>query len=238
MIPWLFHSWRHFLPTPWMELAITFTAIVAGAIIGTEREKHEKPAGLRTIILVSLGAAIYTMVSYCFPGDAGRIVAQIVTGIGFLGAGVIMRGRTTINGTTTAAAIWSTAAIGITAGAGYCCAAIGLAVLMRLLLSLVLVYETHVSRVRNLIDVEVGFAPADGKTRIKIEWILADYRVSDVHAHWVAEEEEMHRLRLRLHLARLHASQLLDDLASIPEVKSIRKECVAGGSDKAPRCPE
>src|SRR5512136_1183018 len=130
---WLTQSWRGELPSPWLEVVLVFTAVCCGAIVGTERERQDKPAGLRTLILVCLGSAVFTMVSYAFTtttGDSGRVAAQIVTGIGFLGAGAILHSRTTVSGMTTAAAIWMMAAIGITVGAGRPVAGVGLALLV------------------------------------------------------------------------------------------------------------
>ena len=98
-------------------------AAFLGGIIGFQREKANKPAGLRTHILICLGSALFTVVSVLgFTGnvDPSRIAAGVVTGIGFIGAGVIFRGMRgdKVMGITTAASIWVTAAIGIAAGAG------------------------------------------------------------------------------------------------------------------------
>lgn len=94
-------------------------AFVAGGIIGWQRELAEKPAGLRTHILVCLGSALMTIVSVIFfPGDPARITAQIVSGIGFLGAGTIFRYGPTIAGLTTAASLWATCGVGIAMGVG------------------------------------------------------------------------------------------------------------------------
>ena len=96
--------------------------LVLGAVIGLERELHRQPAGFRTHSLVALGAALFTIVSaYGFAGDGvdpTRIAAQIVSGIGFIGAGTILQHRGNIRGLTTAASLWSVAAIGMAAGAG------------------------------------------------------------------------------------------------------------------------
>ena len=92
-----------------------------GAAIGVEREFRQKPAGLRTNILIALGSALLTMTSMEIGSGNGtpdRIAAQIVTGIGFLGGGAILRSGRTIHGMTTAATIWVNAAIGMAAGAG------------------------------------------------------------------------------------------------------------------------
>ncbi len=118
-------------------------AAVLGGAVGLERELHEKPAGLRTNILICLGAALFTHLSLHFtswggansPADPARVAAQIVSGIGFLGAGAIIQSRGNVTGLTTAATIWMVAAIGMAAGAG----ALGMAVGGTILILLVLV---------------------------------------------------------------------------------------------------
>ena len=99
-------------------------AFVLGAAIGIERERRAKAAGLRTHMLVCAGSAIFTVASFAlFAGegtvrDPARVAAQIVTGIGFLGAGAIIRSGGSVSGLTTAASIWVVAAIGMLAGGG------------------------------------------------------------------------------------------------------------------------
>jgi putative Mg2+ transporter-C (MgtC) family protein len=97
-------------------------AATLGALVGLEREIHEHPAGMRTHLLVSLGSAGFTVLSIvAFPApgaDPARIAAQIVTGVGFLGAGAILKEGATIRGLTTAASLWAVAAVGMAAGAG------------------------------------------------------------------------------------------------------------------------
>ena len=102
-------------------------AAVLGAAIGIERETSDQPAGMRTHLLVSLGSATFTVLSiYAFEGsDPGRVAAQIVSGIGFLGAGAILKYGATVRGLTTAASLWAVAAVGMAAGAGAWGAAIG-----------------------------------------------------------------------------------------------------------------
>lgn len=89
-----------------------------GMIVGFERERAHKPAGLRTHMLVCLGSCLFTLVSLEFSIDPARIAAGIVTGIGFIGAGAILAERDRIVGITTAASLWVTAAIGLAAGVG------------------------------------------------------------------------------------------------------------------------
>lgn len=102
-------------------------SVVLGGLIGFEREAEGKPAGMRTHMLVCLGATLFMLISIespeFFPGaktvDPGRIAAQVVTGVGFLGAGTILRSGGTVRGLTTAASIWAVAAIGLAVGVGY-----------------------------------------------------------------------------------------------------------------------
>ena len=96
-------------------------AAAFGSLIGLEREVHRKSAGLRTNTLIALGAAVFTITGIAMAPagtDPTRIAAQIVTGIGFLGAGVIMRTDGGVHGLTTAATVWVNAAVGVAAGAG------------------------------------------------------------------------------------------------------------------------
>jgi putative Mg2+ transporter-C (MgtC) family protein len=96
-------------------------AAVLGGAVGLEREYHHKPAGLRTNMLIALGSALFSILSIelgAGTGSPDRIAAQVVTGIGFLGAGAILRSGDHIHGLTTAATIWVNAAIGMAAGLG------------------------------------------------------------------------------------------------------------------------
>jgi putative Mg2+ transporter-C (MgtC) family protein len=114
------------------------TASLLGGIIGLEREMSRRPAGFRTHVLVSLGAALIMLISaYAFDGaDPSRMAAQVVSGVGFLGAGTIMFSGDKIKGLTTAASIWLCAAIGLASGAGFYYAA-GVAVVLSLFVLLV-----------------------------------------------------------------------------------------------------
>ena len=106
----------------WLDLVKLLAALVAGGLVGAERERSRKAVGLRTLILISTGSALVTILSIHMAGannnDPGRIAANIVTGIGFLGAGVILEERGRVTGLTTAATIWLSAALGMAAGMG------------------------------------------------------------------------------------------------------------------------
>jgi putative Mg2+ transporter-C (MgtC) family protein len=105
------------------DIVSVILAVVLGGAIGLERELRGKPAGLRTNVLICLGAAVFTIISkQMAEGHADsitRIAAQIVTGIGFLGAGAIIQDRGSVHGLTTAATIWLVASIGMACGAGF-----------------------------------------------------------------------------------------------------------------------
>ena len=102
-----------------MTLRILLAAVLGG-VIGYQRDKADKPAGIRTLVLIALGSALFTVVSVeGFDADPARIASGIVTGIGFLGAGsIIRRGEGIVEGLTTAATIWAAAGVGIAAGTG------------------------------------------------------------------------------------------------------------------------
>lgn len=122
----LFEDWNRMAAVVPAFVVRCGTAALCGAMIGLERELKSKPAGFRTNILICLGAAMYMTVGLLITNEGGeaesdpaRIAAQVVTGIGFLGAGCIIQQRNRIVGLTTAATIWVVAAIGLVAGAGF-----------------------------------------------------------------------------------------------------------------------
>ncbi len=136
---------------------------VLGALVGLEREIHDHPAGMRTHLLVALGSASFTVLSidaFTAPGsDPGRIAAQIVSGIGFLGAGAILKEGATIRGLTTAASLWAVAAVGMAAGAGSWSVALTVTVVAVVSLwPLAIVTERFVGRDRHTIRLKLATA--------------------------------------------------------------------------------
>ncbi|GAB4037910.1 MgtC/SapB family protein [Spirosoma gilvum] len=112
-------------------------ALIIGGLIGVEREYHGKAAGFRTMIMICVGSALFTIVSGRIGSD-GRIAANIVNGIGFLGAGIIFREESRVKGLTTAATVWAVSALGMSIGAGfYDIALVGFVVILGSLLLLV-----------------------------------------------------------------------------------------------------
>ena len=124
-------------------------AAALGAAIGLEREYRRKPAGLRTNILIALGSALFTAVSMSMVAGGGtvdRIAAQVVTGVGFLGGGAILRSGKTVQGMTTAATIWVNAAIGMAAGAGQFALAMATTVVTLIVLAVLPPVEDYFDR--------------------------------------------------------------------------------------------
>jgi putative Mg2+ transporter-C (MgtC) family protein len=215
------------MPSPWLEIALVLAAVGCGAIIGTERQRHDKPAGLRTLILVCLGSAVFTIVSFVFTsstGDSGRVAAQIVTGIGFLGAGAILHSRTSVSGMTTAATIWMTAAIGITVGTGFPAAGLGLSLLVRLLV-LVGIHEWEIRHLGGMktVAIEMVFDSDHGKSRIRVAQICEEFHVSAPVVDYTDAGNGLVRARLNLQLPRRHLHEFLNAVVSLPALQEIRE---------------
>ena len=224
---WFVESWHVLLPKPWAPLLLAVAAILCGSWIGSERERREKPAGLRTMALVALGAAVFTMVGFCFTsstGDSGRVAAQIVAGIGFLGAGVLIRGSSGVQGMTTAATIWIVAAIGMAVGAGYAPAGLGLSIVVRSLLTLVGRWElSHYGATRET-AITIDFDPDHGKTEIKLEQLLEEYMIFRNAIQRSNELEGRVRWVIQFRLTERHTRELLLALVGIREVLSIERQ--------------
>src|SRR4051794_32331189 len=153
---------------------LTLRLVVAGVIgaaLGFERELHNHPAGVRTHALVAVGAALFTIAgAYGFADvatgpnvDPARVAAQVATGIGFIGAGCIIKGGATVRGLTTAATLWLSAAVGIAAGAGaYAAAAVGAGVVVALLVGLRLATPALLRRVHGGWVLEVEYERGHG----------------------------------------------------------------------------
>jgi putative Mg2+ transporter-C (MgtC) family protein len=121
-----------------------------GALIGLEREYHGKAAGLRTMMLISIGSTLFTVISTKLGTDAGRIASNIVTGIGFIGGGIIFREHNRVSGITTAATAWATAALGMCVGIGYYEIALASSVLVLFVLYVLVPIQDLINRYNQL----------------------------------------------------------------------------------------
>lgn len=139
------------------ELLLIFISVVLGIMIGAEREYRNKSAGLRTFILICFGSCLFTILSIKIGvDDPDRIAANIITGIGFLGAGVIFKGDNKIDGITTATTIWATASIGMAVGSGYVYLAVLGTVLVLLILSSLTSFEKLIDREHKIREYKIA----------------------------------------------------------------------------------
>jgi putative Mg2+ transporter-C (MgtC) family protein len=213
-------------------------AAILGAAVGLEREIHDHPAGMRTHLLVALGSAIFTILSiYGFEGvvapgvaptvDPTRIAAQVVSGIGFLGAGAILKYGTSIRGLTTAASLWTTAAIGMAAGAGeWLIAGVGTSIVVFSLWPLnALVARLHKPGVHAIrLRLEVGRLEALGD----VSRLLADRRVELAGINSQRISKGRYEVELELRLPSSARSQdIIGAITAIPDVDLM--ESATGG---------
>ena len=213
------------LPTFGVKLAV---ALVCGFIIGAERERKDKPAGLRTIVLITVGATLYMIVSDLITlttrgptsitrVDPSRIAAQVVTGIGFLGAGTIVQSRGSVHGLTTAATIWVAAGLGLCVGAGFPLFALGTTLVIVFMLvamdplraRLAHGHETHSLRflVRD-----------DTLTRRRVELLLRDYSIGEERREVVPYDED--RVEVCIH-HELYASSEMRMLEGLKRIDGV-----------------
>jgi putative Mg2+ transporter-C (MgtC) family protein len=203
-------------------------AILCGGLIGIERELKKKPAGFRTNILICLGSTYFMMVSILVggsalgkTGDPSRIAAQVVTGIGFIGAGTIIQSRGHIAGLTTAALIWVVAAVGLFIGAWYPVLAALSTFLIFLTLTVLGMVERRILASCRFLDCVVVFADDGGKTRKLITRLLASYETAVQDLQFQAANGGV---RLTLQYCDVHSEhkKLLSDLWAIEGVQEVR----------------
>jgi len=220
----VFGDFRHVIPRPYCEMVLIATAFLCGALVGFEREKGHKPAGLRTLILICVGSAVFTVVS-ASPALGGhepaRIAAQIVTGVGFLGAGSILRDRHHISGLTTAATIWACSGIGIMVGAGYAAAGVALSVAVLVTLGWVRHLEIVLNGACQVRRVLVVYQPGQGKTHARITALLDDAKG---HIGIGDDKQRSEGLReIRIEYCGVHHDHrcVLAQLADVPGVEAL-----------------
>ena len=211
-------NWSDFVSNLQLDLlAALAMAVLLGGAIGLERELRGKAAGLRTNILICLGATLFTHLSIHIAGpagDPGRIAAQIVTGIGFLGAGTILHSRGAITGLTSAATIWLVAAIGVAIGVGATYEAAGATLLSLIVLRVLGSLEGYLQRRTVVSRIAVEAAPGPQQLE-EIERIVraAGVEIDKVHQEARGDHVLVHlvvrgpkRLQEQARLSLLRAS--------------------------------
>ena len=184
-----------FPETEILQLAI---AAAIGGIIGAEREYRNKSAGFRTLILICMGSCLFTILSIAIGKDAtDRIASNIVTGIGFLGAGVIFKSGNNVNGITTAATVWVTAALGMTVGAGfYMASVIGCLMVFAVLYLFTIiekwfekVYEIRNYKILSAASVEALYGYEELMRTNKLKFTRVNQRKTDkgISGNWIVK---------------------------------------------------
>jgi putative Mg2+ transporter-C (MgtC) family protein len=205
-------------------------AIACGGLIGVERELKQKPAGFRTNILICLGSALFMWLSIHLVadltglrGDPGRIAAQVVAGVGFLGAGTILHSRGHITGLTSAAMIWVVSAIGMAIGAGQASVAMlttGLILLVQVGLGLV---ERRLFGRCRMRDCEIAFDDDRGQTRREIEkTIRAGGQGQALETTGLRRAADHHILTLQCCGVHPQHKKFIGDLWRIDGVREVR----------------
>mgnify|MGYP003118523343 CR=1 FL=1 len=156
---------------PIVFLKSVLTAFTLSALIGVEREIHNQPAGLRTHVILGVGACLASALSIAyshdfsspqFQSDPARIVAQVVSGVGFLGAGAIMKFGVSVKGLTTASSLWTTAIIGIACGAGYYTAAASVTVVVLFALGILSRFVRKIFKPKRIRELKVRLSDRPG----------------------------------------------------------------------------
>ncbi|MGE4548043.1 MAG: MgtC/SapB family protein [Intestinibacillus sp.] len=213
-------------------------ALVAGGIIGAEREATHRPAGLRTHMLVALGAALVMMLGdYAFTVyqgrasvDPTRLGAQVVSGIGFLGAGTIMREGLTIRGLTTAASLWAVACVGLAAGAGfYQGAALGTLMILVTLYVLERIQERVMRNRPSLLSIVVSCRDTS-QILVEVTGLATQYR-AEINDFSVDRTDEGYKLTFKLRLAPgrdrgRESAELLAALSGVPGIQHLDTQCL------------
>jgi putative Mg2+ transporter-C (MgtC) family protein len=209
-----------------MSIVRLLLAVFLGGLIGLERQIHGRPAGLRTHILVCLGSALIITLAASFgPNvDPGRAVAGIVTGVGFLGAGVIVKSKEIVRGLTTAACIWFVAALGVAVGQGlYVTAFAGTAIAI-VVLTLLARFAHRVPAVGyNKVQIRAAVEEIDS-VEAKCRGVLAElgYRVAGLSARLDRDGDSAElTLRLRARGERARGLEPSRRLLAIPGVRDV-----------------
>ncbi len=214
-----------------------FLALILGGVVGFEREQNNHPAGFRTHILVSIGSALFMLISiYGFTDyisgenisfDPARIAAQVVTGIGFLGAGTILRHGFTVTGLTTAASLWVVAGIGMAVGAGMYYSSILATIFVLISLAVLTKFDSFIASKRQLVQIKVTVFDRPGKLG-EIATKLGERKINVRSVSIIDEEisENGDEIVTIVFLLRIPKNEdipeIVDDIKHINGVKEIQ----------------
>jgi len=202
------------------DMIAMLVSIICGGVIGFEREYKSKSAGFRTIILISLGSTIFTIVSKHGAGADDRISANIITGIGFIGAGVIFKDKISVRGLTTAAVIWTSAAIGMTTGIGYHALALTLTAITLGILLMVTKVETMIAKLQKQKLISVMFRNPDFNQLELLENTLSNSGLS-LERLEVGKDNDRLTVVFKVSGKKQYLVAMNETLASMPEIVSF-----------------
>ena len=211
--------------TPWWEAgARLLLASLLGGVVGWQRESADKPAGFRTHIIVCLGASLFTLISavgfFGTGADPARVASNIVVGIGFLGAGTIWRAGGSVQGLTTAASLWTVAAIGTAAGLGYYFGATAATVIVILTLTALKWFEERIPR-RGVGNVVMVMADRPGQLG-RIGTVLGAFGVNIERIDLSARVDNKVTLALAARIpARTSRDEILVALGDVAGVEDV-----------------
>jgi len=202
------------------DIISMFMSILCGGIIGFEREYKSKAAGFRTIILISLGSTIFTIVSGHGAGSDDRVSANIITGIGFIGAGVIFKDQFSVRGLTTAAVIWTSAAIGMTTGIGYHALAFVFTIITLIILLLSTKIEQLISTMQKQKIISVTFRTPDFSLIKSLEAELNSKHLR-IDPLEVSKDQDTLTVVWQVSGRKKYLVELNEKLAAIPDIISF-----------------
>jgi putative Mg2+ transporter-C (MgtC) family protein len=211
--------------TAWLRLELLAQlalSVLLGGAVGLQRELKGKPAGLRTNILICIGATLFTTLSYRMAGgrgDPGRVAAQILTGVGFLGAGTILHTRAAVVGLTSAATIWVVAAIGMALGSAAYVEAIGTTILVLVVLEGLERLELLVARRYGTSRLKVRLRPEETALQ-ELDAVVRGHGLEVTRSASRREGEDL-VVDLDIHGPRRQHDQLLSQLVRHPLVRGV-----------------
>jgi len=204
----------HITDTELIKMAV---AILCGGILGIERQYKNKIAGFRTIILITLGSAIFTMIAQ--QANLG-VNINVITGIGFIGAGVIFKDNIAVSGLTTASVIWISAAIGMAAGAGDYLLAILSSVITIVVLSVFHILENYLDKLHHDKLYSIVFTTADHDNLARVEQLMKAHKLKSFRKK-ISKYNGCLEAAIIVTGHRKHISQLDKELLQMENVKSF-----------------
>lgn len=210
-----------------LDIVKIFVAMLCGGIIGFERELKDKPAGLRTNILVSTGSCLFVIFGLTaadlFKEEAGRIIGPIITGIGFLGAGTIIRSKGSVRGLTSAATIWVVAGVGMLAGLQQFLFALLISLLVLFILLVLPKGEKAISLI-GVTDLEYIIVTKPTRSAIpRTRHILKELTINYFRFQ-VTKDDGTYKIKFFAHGRQSDLSRLIPRMLELPEVMEARME--------------